>query len=169
VVRGDWFDLASYGTPAASSITPNSHFDATYTLRLADRLSVVHGRRMPSFTINGKASPDTDAIMVHTGELVRIHFVNDSGDIHPMHLHGHTFTVLARDGRPLSGSPVHLDTVLVLPHQSYDVAFLANNPGIWMLHCHDLFHASHGMDMMVMYQGITTPFHEGGPAGNISE
>jgi FtsP/CotA-like multicopper oxidase with cupredoxin domain len=169
VVPGDWFDLASYGTPAPSSITQNSRFDATYTLRLDDRLSFMRGRRMPSFTINGKSSPDTDAIMVHTGELVRIHFVNDSGDIHPMHLHGHTFTVLARDGRPLTGSPVRLDTVLVLPHQSYDVAFLANNPGIWMLHCHDLFHASHGMDMMVMYQGITTPFHEGGPAGNISE
>jgi FtsP/CotA-like multicopper oxidase with cupredoxin domain len=169
VVPGDWFDMASYGTPAPSTITLQSHFDATYTLHLDDRMSVMHWPPQPSFTINGKASPDTDPIVVYTGELVRIHFVNDSGDIHPMHLHGHTFTILARDDQPLTGSPVLSDTVLVLPHQSYDIGFLANNPGIWMLHCHNLFHASHGMDMMVMYQGVSTPFHEGGPAGNVSE
>jgi FtsP/CotA-like multicopper oxidase with cupredoxin domain len=169
LVPGRWFDLASYGTPAPTSITLHSHFDATFTLHLDDQMGMMHGKPAPYFTINGKASPNTDPIIVHTGELVRIHFVNDSGNIHPMHLHGHTFTVLARNGRPLTGSPVRADTVLVLPHETYDIGFLANNPGIWMLHCHNLFHASHGMDMMVMYQGITTPFHEGGSAGNISE
>jgi FtsP/CotA-like multicopper oxidase with cupredoxin domain len=169
VVPGRWFDLAGYGTPAPSGITLNSRFDAAYTLHLDDQLMIAHGRPLPIFTISGKASPMTDPIMVHTGELVRIHFVNDSADIHPMHLHGHTFTVLEVNGRPLTGGPVQLDTALVLPHETYDVGFLANNPGIWMLHCHDLFHSSHGMDMMVMYQGVTTPFHPGGPAGNISE
>jgi len=86
-----------------------------------------------------------------------------------MHLHGHILAVLARDGRPTRGSPVTLDTLSVLPGESYDVAFRADNPGIWMLHCHNLYHARHGMGLMVMYQGVTTPFKDGGPAGNISD
>src|SRR6266571_2961129 len=76
--------------------------------------------------------------MIQITLIVKIHFDNQSNLYHPMHLHGHTFTVLAHNGHPLTGSPVHQDTVLIPPHESYDVAFLANNPGIWMLHCHNL-------------------------------
>lgn len=121
------------------------------------------------FTINGQTSPNTDPIVVRWGELIRLHIVNESTYIHPMHLHGHTLVVLARDGRPLRGSPVRLDTLSVLPGESYDVDFRADNPGIWMLHCHNLYHARHGMDLMVMYRGVATPFRDGGPAGNISD
>jgi hypothetical protein len=74
---------------------------------------------------------------------------------------------LRHNGRALTGSPVHLDTVDVLPGDSYDVEFVANNPGIWMLHCHNLYHACAGM-MMVVYGGVTTPFQRGGPHGNVA-
>lgn len=120
-------------------------------------------------TINGAASPDVPPIVVHTGQLVRLHMVNDYGEFHPMHLHGHVFSVLDVDGSRPQGSPVHLDTVLVGPHQTVDVAFLADNPGLWMLHCHVLVHASMGMSMMINYAGVTTPFEMGGRSGNVPE
>jgi FtsP/CotA-like multicopper oxidase with cupredoxin domain len=86
-----------------------------------------------------------------------------------MHLHGHELVVLTRNGRPLSGSPIRLDTLDVFPNESYDVAFVANNPGVWMLHCHNLNHARTGMSMMVMYKGVATPFKDGGPVGNVMD
>lgn len=61
-----------------------------------------------------------------------------------------------------------LDTLDVFPDESYEVAFIANNPGVWMLHCHNLVHARQGMGMMVMYDGVTTPFKDGGVVANIS-
>jgi FtsP/CotA-like multicopper oxidase with cupredoxin domain len=86
-----------------------------------------------------------------------------------MHLHGHTFTVLSRNGHALSGSPVYLDTVNVQPHETYDLAFVANNPGLWMFHCHDLYHANHGMDMMVVYPNISTHYSIGSASGNFPD
>ncbi len=53
-------------------------------------------------------------------------------------------------GRHL-GQPIHLDSLLVGPHETWEVAFAAGNPGIWMLHCHVLLHASFGMSMTVNY------------------
>jgi FtsP/CotA-like multicopper oxidase with cupredoxin domain len=70
--------------------------------------------------------------------------VNDTAFHHPMHLHGHVFRVLARNGR---ASP-HLewqDTVLVAPRETVDIAFVADNPGDWMFHCHVLEHQQAGM------------------------
>jgi FtsP/CotA-like multicopper oxidase with cupredoxin domain len=101
--------------------------------------------------------------------MIHLHIVNLTGEYHLMHLHGHIFTVLALNGKAIQGSPVHLDTILVGPHETWDVAFLANNPGIWMLHCHVLLHASFGMSMTVNYAGITTPFEMGSRSGNVPE
>jgi len=168
------FDLTRYGAPRPGAIIPRSRVDVSYTLRLGDQTP--HGRGFaavahpnPVYTINGVAAPDTAPIVVRRGQFVRLHIVNESDYVHPMHLHGHSFVVLARDGRPLRGSPVTLDTLNVRPGESYDIAFRANNPGIWMLHCHNLYHARYGMSMMVMYEGVTTPFKPGGSAGNISD
>ena len=86
-----------------------------------------------------------------------------------MHIHGHYFTVLSRNNIPLSGSPVYLDSILVAPNETWDVAFVANNPGLWMLHCHVLIHAATGMDMMVVYPNISTPYTVGESSGNIPE
>jgi FtsP/CotA-like multicopper oxidase with cupredoxin domain len=122
-----------------------------------------------TFTINGQTAPNVAPIVVREGQVVHLRIINDTTVVHPMHLHGHTFAVLKRNGHALTGSPVLLDTLNLFPGESYDVAFIANNPGVWMLHCHNLVHARQGMSMMVMYQGVVTPFKNGGPAGNISD
>ena len=61
-----------------------------------------------------------------------------------MHLHGFAFRVLARNGRP-SSRREWLDTVLVDPKESVEVAFVADNPGDWLFHCHILEHMEAGM------------------------
>ncbi|SDH54189.1 Multicopper oxidase with three cupredoxin domains (includes cell division protein FtsP and spore coat protein CotA) [Vibrio xiamenensis] len=63
---------------------------------------------------------------------------------HPIHLHGHTFTVLELDGKPLE-NPFHTDTVLLGKNGSAKVAFVADNPGRWMYHCHVIEHLKTGL------------------------
>jgi FtsP/CotA-like multicopper oxidase with cupredoxin domain len=111
------------------------------------------------YTINGKEFPNVPPFVVNTGDTVKVHIENKSGYIHPMHLHGHDFQVLSRDGKPVTGSPIFLDTLNILPGETYDIAFKADNPGLWMFHCHDLHHASAGMDVVLQYAGVTDPYN----------
>jgi FtsP/CotA-like multicopper oxidase with cupredoxin domain len=69
---------------------------------------------------------------------------NDTAFPHPMHLHGHSFRLLSRNGRPVPGEP-WLDTVLLLAEDRVEVAFVADNPGDWLFHCHVLEHMQAGM------------------------
>ena len=93
------------------------------------------------FTINGKSFPATQAIDVEEGDLVRLRFINPSQTIHPMHLHGMDMAVFAKDGETLA-QPQRLNTLAIEQGETYDVVFRADNPGSWLLHCHDLHHAS---------------------------
>jgi FtsP/CotA-like multicopper oxidase with cupredoxin domain len=69
---------------------------------------------------------------------------NDTAWHHPMHLHGHAFRVIARDGRPTRYREWQ-DTVLMAPRERVEIAFVADNPGDWMFHCHILEHQAAGM------------------------
>jgi multicopper oxidase len=85
--------------------------------------------------------------MIRQGWHARVTFINTSMMAHPMHLHGHTFQVINADGNP---GP-RKDTVIVLPRQKLQVAFNADNPGIWMLHCHNTYHQEAGMMTSLNY------------------
>jgi FtsP/CotA-like multicopper oxidase with cupredoxin domain len=161
------FDPLAYGTPAPDPTTRAP--DITAPVVLGEGPGFRDGSIQLVHTINGAASPEVPPLVVHPGQLVGLHMVNDTGEFHPMHLHGHVMTVLAVDGRAPTGSPLHQDTVLLGPHQTVDVAFAADNPGIWMLHCHVPLHAAMGMSMTIDYAGITTPFTMGSRSGNIPE
>ncbi|WP_353737803.1 multicopper oxidase domain-containing protein [Kyrpidia sp.] len=91
------------------------------------------------FTMNGKSYPDTEPLLVRYGERVRIRLGNLSMDSHPMHLHGHTFHVVAGDGWPL---PVRVlkNTMNVAAGETWDIEFIAANPGTWAFHCHKPHH-----------------------------
>ncbi len=78
--------------------------------------------------------------MVEKGQLVRIRFMNEGLQIHPMHLHGLPQRVIAKDGHLLE-HPYTADTVLVAPGERYDVLVRADALGIWAFHCHVLTHA----------------------------
>ena len=96
------------------------------------------------------------------GDIVQMHLANHSGAVHPMHLHGHHAVVLARDGEKATGSPWWIDSLDVASGHSYDIAFVADNPGIWMDHCHNLPHAAQGLVAHLMYAGLTEPYRVGG-------
>ena len=153
------FDPLSYGAPSPSQpVGSASPFDRDVELILETR----HGRRdglpFAYWTINGQTAPNIPAISVAQGDLVRVHVVNKGTEVHPMHLHGHHVLVLSRGGVPSSGSPWWTDTLGVEPGEDFVFAFRADNPGIWMDHCHNLAHAAAGMMMQLTYTGVSTPF-----------
>ncbi|MCL6443770.1 MAG: multicopper oxidase family protein [Alicyclobacillus sp.] len=153
-----WFDFTRYGsgnTNGRLTFSLDQHFDKTFNMVLG----VGMNKDGMVYTINGKSFPNVPSFVVKTGDTVKIHIENKSAYIHPMHLHGHDFQVLSRDGKPVTGSPIFLDTLEVLPGETYDIAFKADNPGLWMFHCHDLHHASSGMDMILQYEGVSDPYN----------
>ncbi len=160
------FDTTTYGTPAAELTGP---FDVTAPLVLGKQPGMRDGRPQLIHLINGQPAPNVAPLRVTEGQTVRLHLVNDTDEYHPMHIHGHVFTVLAHNGQPLTGSPVHLDSVLVGPHETSDVGFVADNPGVWMIHCHVLLHAGMGMMMTLNYTGVYTPYEMGTASGNMPE
>ena len=65
----------------------------------------------------------------------------------PMHLHGYHFRVIGTDGKPMPETAIYeKDTLSIFPGERYDIEFLADNPGLWVFHCHILSH--------VMNQGV---------------
>jgi hypothetical protein len=90
------------------------------------------------FTINGRAFPATETIRMKVGETLKVRFVgSNNGFIHPMHIHGGPFTVVARDGITLPpAARFEADTINVGPGQRFDVIWPALNPGKWLIHCH---------------------------------
>lgn len=74
---------------------------------------------------------------------------------HPMHLHGHVFQVTSINGQPINGAM--RDTVLSLPHSSLSIQFDADNPGVWPLHCHVLYHLEAGMMTVLRYKDFVQP------------
>ncbi|MGE3868005.1 MAG: multicopper oxidase family protein [Pseudorhodoplanes sp.] len=82
------------------------------------------------------------------GRSYVLRLVNETAWHHPMHLHGHFFRVLAVNGRP-TAQREWLDTVMVNPREEVEIAFVADNPGSWMFHCHILEHQAGGMMSVV--------------------
>ena len=144
-----------------------SRFDRTFQLEISKKVGFLDGRPGRHWALNGKLYPRVPMFEVEKGDLVRIDLVNDSSGVHPMHLHGHHILVLSRNGKAVA--PWSTDTLEMLPHERYTVAFRANNPGLWMLHCHNLEHAADGLSMHLMYAGATTPFRAGKSAHNDPE
>jgi FtsP/CotA-like multicopper oxidase with cupredoxin domain len=106
------------------------------------------------FTINGRSFPDTEPIKVKRGERVRLRLINGgTSTIHPMHLHGHQFKIVAVDGNAVPPiAQLTRNTLPIHPGETYDIEFTANNPGTWLFHCHELHHADGGMIVPIVYE-----------------
>lgn len=104
-----------------------------------------------AWAINGRVVGEHDhAPMLHLkrGRSYFFAMENDTAWHHPIHLHGHAFQVIARNGARLPRT-VWRDTVLMNPRERVDIAFVADNPGDWMFHCHILEHQAGGMMAVV--------------------
>lgn len=164
----DAFDPLTYGAPAPLPFDPD-RADRTFDYRIGHRPGFLDGKPGMWWTINGHLFPDVPMFMVSEGDVVRFHITNKSGEVHPMHLHGHHAVVLSRNGVAATGSPWWVDSLDVASGDSYEVAFLADNPGIWMDHCHNLPHAAEGLVAHLMYDNVTSSFRIGGSVHNEPE
>nr|WP_238351584.1 multicopper oxidase family protein [Kribbella shirazensis] len=165
---GETVDLLTYGTPAPLGFDPGTA-DRNFEYRIGRRPGFLDGMPGLWWTINGHKFPDVPMFMVAEGDVVRMKISNTSGQAHPMHLHGHHAVVLSRNGVAATGSPWWVDTLEVGNKETYEIAFVADNPGLWMDHCHNLPHASEGLMTHLMYEGITTPYRVGGNSHNEPE
>jgi FtsP/CotA-like multicopper oxidase with cupredoxin domain len=98
------------------------------------------------FTFNGKAYPATENVKMKVGQTLKLRFIGSNNNfIHPLHVHGGPFTVVARDGETLpAAARFDADTVNVGPGQRYDVIWKARRPGKWLVHCHIPHHTTNG-------------------------
>ncbi|KJY42579.1 copper oxidase, partial [Streptomyces sp. NRRL B-1568] len=131
--------------PAAGSLKadrsvrlPERRPDRTVTLKLTGSMEKY------DWAVNGRKYAPSQRYDVRAGERVRLVFVNDTEMWHPMHLHGHTFA--------LPGGGPRKDTAIVLPGKRLAVDFDADNPGLWMLHCHNVYHSEAGMMTVLGYR-----------------
>lgn len=150
------------GSVPTETFRPKELSDTPLT---ADRLQATNEVRLPArkpdrihdllltgsmspyqWRINGRMYPDIKALTVKAGEMSRLRIRNMSMMPHPIHLHGHTFQLGSA-----GGSGARKDTVLVPPMGGINVDFLASNPGRWMIHCHNAYHAEAGMMTRLEY------------------
>ncbi|WFU88722.1 multicopper oxidase family protein [Rhizobium sp. CC1099] len=96
-----------------------------------------------SMTGDGHAGMEP-ALTFQRGRSIMLAMRNETAWWHPMHFHGHSLRVLSRNGKPVPHRQWQ-DTVLMAPRDVVDVAFVADNPGDWMLHCHIMDHQMAGL------------------------
>ena len=106
-----------------------------------------------TWSLNGKTFSEEKYIIVREGEVVRFHFKNGTMMTHPMHLHGHFFRVLNGQG---DYSPL-FHTIDVKPFEEVTIEVYMNEPGLWMFHCHNLYHMKMGMARLIKYDKFERP------------
>jgi FtsP/CotA-like multicopper oxidase with cupredoxin domain len=143
--------------PEAPSFAPPAHArvpawreglarPVTKLFRLNARRGGEHGIE---WTINERAFAGHDhdappALTMQAAVFQRLQFTNQSYRLHPIHLHGMFFRLLARNGVPVD-EPFFRDTVLMHAQETIDIGLVPEDPGRWMMHCHVLEHAEAGM------------------------
>ena len=168
VMPGESFTY-EYTLRNAGSNMYHSHFDsATQVPRGLLGAFIVHDRNEPKvdldytmvlndgplgYTLNGKGFPATEPLAVKRGQTIRVRYMNEGLQIHPMHLHGMPQKVIARDGYRVE-QPQMEDTVLIAPGQRVDVLVEATEPGVWAYHCHVLNHAEAADGMFGMVTAL---------------
>src|SRR3984893_4216456 len=145
----------------ASTASPALTLDLERRLRAAEPLKPRKADRTHTLNLTGEMAgyvwsinnvawnKDVPPLPLAAGERVELVIVNRTMMPHPMHLHGHEYQVVEIDGRRFAGAV--RDTVLVPPARRVVVAFDANNPGLWALHCHLLYRLEAGMFTTLRY------------------
>jgi FtsP/CotA-like multicopper oxidase with cupredoxin domain len=153
--RGEWirpapsrWDYTHFGKPGATAPSP----DETFEMLFAKDNAAQEG--FNRWTINGKAYAMSGEMMPATfhlkeGKRYRLRMRNASDDIHPIHLHRHSFELTRMAGKPTAG--VMKDVLMVGGYQEVEVDFLANDPGLTLFHCHQQLHMDFGFMTLFDY------------------
>ncbi len=142
------WNYSHFGNPAASPAAP----DETFTMLFEKQNAAIEG--FNQWTINGAAYPLSQmmadpAFHLHEGKRYRLRMRNASDDIHPIHLHRHTFELTKFASVATSG--VMKDVVMVNGYQEVEIDFVANNPGLTLFHCHQQLHMDFGFMTLFAY------------------
>jgi FtsP/CotA-like multicopper oxidase with cupredoxin domain len=142
------WNYAHLGRPNATPQQPDETFDLLFEKKNAAQ----DGFNL--WTINGTAYPLEQMMApasfhLREGRRYRLRLRNASDDIHPIHLHRHTFEVTRVAGQPTSG--LMKDVIMVGGYQEVEVDFLANNPGLTLFHCHQQLHMDFGFMALFDY------------------
>ena len=126
--------------------------DETFEMTFAKDNAAVEG--FNRWTINGVSYPITAEMMpaafhLQQGKRYRIHMRNASDDIHPIHLHRHSFELTSLGGKPTSG--IMKDVVMLGGYQEAEIDFVADNPGLTLFHCHQQLHMDYGFMTLFDY------------------
>jgi len=106
------------------------------------------------FLMNGKMGDAITPMTVQLGQKIRVRLINAGSLVHVMHLHGQSMKVLALDGNELTPAQQYVkDSITIGPSERVDVEIDANNPGVWMFHCHIEHHMANGMMTTLQYAG----------------
>jgi FtsP/CotA-like multicopper oxidase with cupredoxin domain len=131
---------------ASSAAVPEP--DESFELIFRD-IGPQHGSQFDTWTINNQSWPGIEPLTVHAGRRYRLVFRNGSGDQHPLHLHRHTFEVTRIGEKRLSG--LRKDVINVMPLDTVEVDFIADNPGDTLWHCHQQLHMDYGFMQLIRY------------------
>jgi len=153
--KGQWIKPVSshwnylrFAKPGASSQSPDETFEMTFVKENAAE------EGFNRWTINGVAYPMTEEIKpasfrLKRGKRYRIRMRNSSDDIHPIHLHRHSFELTRIFGKSTSG--ILKDVVMLGGYQEADIDFVADNPGLTLFHCHQQLHMDFGFMSLFDY------------------
>lgn len=139
---------ARFGRPGANAGNP----DETFKMTFAKQNAAHEGFNL--WTINGVAYPMTEGITpaafhLKEGKRYRLKMRNASDDIHPIHLHRHSFELTRLAGVPTAG--ILKDVVMLGGYQEAEVDFVADNPGLTLFHCHQQLHMDFGFMTLFDY------------------
>ena len=142
------WDYTRFGKAEVRDAVPDEVIEMTF----AKKNATLDG--FNQWTINGVAfSMDKMAPMfrIHQGKCYRLRMRNASDDIHPVHLHRHSFELTKIAGKPTAG--VIKDVVMLGGYQEIEVDFVADNPGMTLFHCHQQLHMDFGF--MALFDYVT--------------
>ncbi len=140
------WDYTLFGKPGATRAKP----DETMEFTIVKHNAALNG--FNEWTLNGKAfamETRKPTYTVHEGRRYRLKFRNASDDIHPLHLHRHSFELVSVGGKPTAG--VIKDVVMVGGFQEVEFDFVADNPGMTLFHCHQQLHMDFGFMFLFGY------------------
>ena len=140
------WDYTHFGSAGGRSATP----DETVEITIVKQNAAAHGFNV--WTLNGEAFSSEAMKPTYTlrqGRRYRLRFRNASDDIHPLHLHRHSFELTRIAGKATTG--VLKDVVMLGGFQELELDFVANNPGPTLFHCHQQVHMDFGFMALFKY------------------
>jgi FtsP/CotA-like multicopper oxidase with cupredoxin domain len=140
------WDYSRFGRQNAQAATP----DETIEMTIVKHNAALQG--FNQWTINGEAfsmAHMAPRFTLHEGRRYRLKFRNASDDVHPLHLHRHSFELTRIGGKPTAG--VIKDVVMLGGFQEAEVDFVADNPGLTLFHCHQQLHMDFGLMALFDY------------------